>query len=67
MKIIRPKPKCNGCGHWAVILHCISVMVNGCDTHWCALCWPDHSKIHDEEWEQMSEVDRDKIIKKYGG
>jgi len=67
MKIIKPKPKCKGCGHWHIMIHCESVMTDGCDTDWCYLCWPEHADMHQKEWDKMSEVDKDKIIRKYGG
>ena len=65
MKIVKPKPKCKGCDHWKIMVHCHSVMLNGCDTYWCYLCWPDHSKIHDEEWSKLSDEEKNRII--YGG
>lgn len=62
MKIVKPKPKCSGCGHWKIFLHCQSVLLNGCDKYFCFICWPDHSKIHDEEWQNMSQEEKDKLI-----
>jgi hypothetical protein len=67
MKIIKSKPKCVKCGDWRIFLHCIAVMVNGCDKHFCLLCWPDHAKEHDLEWDQMTQTEKDKLIKEYNG
>jgi hypothetical protein len=51
--------KCATCGTtkmWNGI-HCGAVMVNGCANYYCFLCWPDHSKIHEEEWRKVHESD----------
>jgi len=64
MKIVRPKPKCKGCGHWRIMVHCQSVMMNGCDTYWCFVCWSDHSAIHTKEWDEMTESDKTTIIER---
>lgn len=62
MKIKKSHPKCKGCGNWKVQIHCINVFVNGCDTYWCYLCWEDHAKEHEKEWDEMSSKDKDKLI-----
>lgn len=62
MKIIKSKPKCAKCGSWKIFAHCQSILVCGCDKYFCLICWPDHSKMHDKEWQDMPQEEKDKLI-----
>ena len=63
MKKIQPPPHCKVCGsktgRYGVF--CAAVMLNGCKAHICYLCWPDHSAIHDKEWQEMTDEQRDAL------
>lgn len=64
MKIIKPKPICKGCGHWKVLAHCETSMVNGCNSNWCVMCWPSHAATHDAEWDKLTDSEKDKLIER---
>jgi diketogulonate reductase-like aldo/keto reductase len=50
------------------VIKCSNSLVNGCDNYYCLILhWPEHAKEHELEWQQMSEVDKNKLIAKYGG
>lgn len=63
MKLSKPPPTCRMCGHLTGRngVHCHSVMLNGCDNHFCFLCWPVHARTHDEEWQRMTQDEKDKL------
>lgn len=64
MKIIKPKPKCADCKDWRIQLHCIAVILNGCNNYYCMLCWPAHAKIHEWDWEGLTDIEKQKIIER---
>ena len=50
------------------LVKCSNSLINGCDNYYCfILHWPDHADIHQKEWDEMSEIDKNKLIAKYGG
>jgi hypothetical protein len=65
MKIVKAKPKCAICGTWKVNVHCNASMLNGCDMYFCFLDWPDHAKIHDAQWDKLTDKEKDEMIKRY--
>ena len=72
MKLIKPikQEKCPTCNrnvtHTQNAVRCSNVLLNGCEGVFCIItCWPQHADIHREEWDNLSEVQREAYETRY--